>query len=397
MRFQSYFNTAVIILSRYNGELPLVHFLKQYFSQQKKHGSKDRKFITHLCYVYFRLGHALKEESIENRLKIALFLCNETVGDWSILFEESWLIHWKKEFDMRVRFIQTQFPAFSIDTVFPFSDELSDGIEKEKFILAHFIQPDLFLRIRPGKEKVIQQKLTEHQIPFHHLTPNCLVLPNASKIDTILEIDKEVVIQDYSSQRIAEFLQPQTPNPKPQTNLWDCCAASGGKSLLAIDHLTNIRLTVSDLRPGILQNLKIRFEKAGIKNYQSFIADLTDSKFITSKILQNANFNLVLCDAPCSGSGTWSRTPEQLSFFSTQKIFEYAKMQIKILKNIIPFIAPNGYLLYITCSVFKKENEEVVSFITNNSNLELCKMELLKGYDMKADSMFAALFRRKEG
>jgi 16S rRNA (cytosine967-C5)-methyltransferase len=50
--------------------------------------------------------------------------------------------------------------------------------------------------------------------------------------------------------------------------------------------------------------------------------------------------------------------------------------------------------LYITCSVFKKENEEVVEFIQGNSELELIKMELLKGYDKKADTMFAALFKK---
>jgi 16S rRNA (cytosine967-C5)-methyltransferase len=72
-------------------------------------------------------------------------------------------------------------------------------------------------------------------------------------------------------------------------------------------------------------------------------------------------------------------------------------LQKKIVNNIIPYIAENGYLLYITCSVFKEENEEMASFIKNNSNLELIKMELLKGYDVKADSMFAALLRKGEG
>jgi 16S rRNA (cytosine967-C5)-methyltransferase len=54
----------------------------------------------------------------------------------------------------------------------------------------------------------------------------------------------------------------------------------------------------------------------------------------------------------------------------------------------------NGWLLYITCSVFKKENEDVVEFTRSNSGLELIEMELLKGYEEKADTMFAALFKR---
>ena len=58
-------------------------------------------------------------------------------------------------------------------------------------------------------------------------------------------------------------------------------------------------------------------------------------------------------------------------------------------------IRANGYLLYITCSAFKKENEEVVSCIQENLQMELVKMSVLKGYDKKADTMFAALLKKK--
>lgn len=394
MRFQSYFNTAVLIIKQYDGTVPLLHFLKQYFSQHKKHGSKDRKWISHFCYNYYRLGHALKENSVEERLLVALFLCNDSAGDWHILFDETWNSEWKPELQLRIDLVGSKYPSFSIDDIFPWTDELSDGIDNEQFILSHFTQPDLFLRIRPGKEKIVLQKLNDHAIPFRQIESNCLALPNSSKVDAILEIDKEVVIQDYSSQRIKEFLPLQTPNSKLETKTWDCCAASGGKSLLAYDTLQNIELTVSDIRPAILRNLKERFERAGIKNYQSFVSDLANSKFIPPLAVQNSKFNLIICDAPCSGSGTWGRTPEQLYFFTKEKMEEYAALQKKIMKNVLPEVEDGGCLLYITCSVFKKENEAVVSFIQQESGFELLKMELLKGYDKKADSMFAALLRR---
>ena len=56
---------------------------------------------------------------------------------------------------------------------------------------------------------------------------------------------------------------------------------------------------------------------------------------------------------------------------------------------------PAGSFVYITCSVFKKENEEVVTFIKENFHLKLKQMEVLKGYDKKADSMFVALFEKE--
>ena len=142
-------------------------------------------------------------------------------------------------------------------------------------------------------------------------------------------------------------------------------------------------------RDSILVNLKNRFATAGIRNYKSISADLTKP---VSK-LKNAKFNLILADVPCTGSGTWSRTPEQLYYFDEKKINEYAALQKKIITTVIPHLATGGYLLYITCSVFKKENEEAVNFIKDQFHLELIKMELLKGYANKADTMFAALLR----
>jgi 16S rRNA (cytosine967-C5)-methyltransferase len=109
---------------------------------------------------------------------------------------------------------------------------------------------------------------------------------------------------------------------------------------------------------------------------------------------QIPNFEFIICDAPCTGSGTWSRTPEQLYFFNEKKIEQYSVLQKKIVSNIVPHLETDGLLLYITCSVFRKENEEVAEFIQNNSKLELITMQLLKGYDKKADTMFVALFKK---
>jgi 16S rRNA (cytosine967-C5)-methyltransferase len=120
------------------------------------------------------------------------------------------------------------------------------------------------------------------------------------------------------------------------------------------------------------------------------IIDLAGSKFD----FQYSNFDLIICDAPCTGSGTWSRTPEQLYYFREKKIDEYSSLQKKIVSNVIPHLANGGYLCYITCSVFKKENEIVVDFIQEKFNLEIIRIEVLKGYDKKADTMFAALLRK---
>ena len=157
---------------------------------------------------------------------------------------------------------------------------------------------------------------------------------------------------------------------------------------MAIDIVPGIDLTVSDVRKSILVNLERRFQKAGITGYHSFVADLTDSQ----SLLSDSTYETIIADVPCTGSGTWARTPEQLYFFDEKRIEYYAELQKKILCNVIPKLRAGGRLVYISCSVFKKENEAVAGFIEQQFDLELIHMQLLHGYEMKADSMFVALF-----
>ncbi len=391
MRFHSYFNTAVLLIKAYTGSMPLAHYLKNYFAQHKKHGSKDRKYISHLCYCYYRLGHALKEMSIEDRLKTTVFLCNDDITKWVILFDETWLANHSSILDTRITFLK-EVSGFDVLQIFPWHTNLNAGIDAEAFAKSHLIQPDLFLRLRPRKKDIVASKLTAAGIPYTEINESCLSLPNNSQVDKIITLNEEAVVQDYSSQQIASFLrsvQLETENYKLETRIWDCCAASGGKSILAYDTFKNINLTVSDIRASIINNLKTRFAEAGMKNYKSFVADLS----LTPSTLNLTPFELIICDAPCSGSGTWGRTPEQLHFFTADKITYYTALQQKITQNVLPCVKQSGYFLYITCSVFAAENETMADIIKQRG-FTLVKSAVLTGYDKKADTMFAALFKK---
>ena len=150
MRFQSYFNTAVKIIQLYDGAIPLQHFLKQYFAQYRKHGSKDRKYITHLCYNFYRLGKAFNETDTEERLKLAIFLCNNKTGEWNFLFDEEWVKNWGDVLNERIAFVQSNHNFFSVGDVFHFADEASSALDIDAFATSLFIQPDIFIRIRAG-------------------------------------------------------------------------------------------------------------------------------------------------------------------------------------------------------------------------------------------------------
>ncbi len=393
MRFQSYFNTALQIINSHNGSIPLAHYLKQYFAQHKKHGSKDRKYISHLCYCYYRLGHALKNVQVEERLKIALFLCNDNIDEWNVLYDEAWLKHHSSSLNERIIFIKSQY-HFDVTDIFPWQNSLSDGIDIKAFCLSHLIQPNLFLRIRPGQKNIVLQKLQQHNIAFTEIDENAVSLPNSTKIEDVIELNREAVVQDYSSQQIQQLFNIAQAGLSLPVSVWDCCAASGGKSILAYDSFDNIELTVSDIRPSIINNLKERFLQAGIKKYKSFIADLTLPASALHLIPSTASFQLIICDVPCTGSGTWARTPEQIYFFTSEKLEHYTAIQQKIVRSIISHVQKDGCLLYITCSVFKKENERMADLIENECKLTLVKQDMIKGYDKKADTMFAALFKK---
>src|SRR6185312_6108490 len=388
--FRRYLEYAEALIANYDGKEPFHLYLKKYFSVNKKHGSRDRKQIVSLCYYYFRLGFGtLSAISVEEKLVLAVFLIDEKPSSFLDTFNPTWNKKVNLAINTKLEMVKD---IFDDKKIFPFREALSNEINFSGFSLSFLIQPKLFIRIRPGNRNAVFDKIKSANISFEKINDNCLSFANNERLTDILDIDKEAVIQDYNSQQtlspLAFSLQPSAFS----ISVWDCCAASGGKSILAFDLLKNIELTVSDTRKNILENLKKRFAKAGIKNYHSFVADL--SVLPPSEGVRGRP-DWIISDVPCSGSGTWSRTPEQLLFFDKEKIEEYSMLQKKIVSNAVENLKEDGLLLYITCSVFKKENEENVLFFQKDMELELLKATYFKGYQMQADTLFAALFKKK--
>lgn len=367
-----------MIVRTYTGEYPFAEHLKIYFSQNKQHGARDRKEISALCYGYYRMGAGvIAEITLEQKIELGRSLVYDSFND----------IHNQE----RPNNISRISVAFDYKKIFPFSEELSKDIDKIPFNISHLIQPLLFIRVRPGKKKKVVTKLQESGIPFREISDSCLALPNRTQLQGSIQINSDVVIQDMNSQNIQVFFDKAAFAVDRPIHVWDCCAASGGKSLLAVDYFKNIKLTVSDIRKSILQNLKKRFHEAGARNYIPLCLDLSR----TQGKVEGAPFDLIIADVPCSGSGTWSRTPEQLSNFRKDQIYSYAKLQQDIVGNVIPHLIPDGYLLYITCSVFARENEENIQFLSKQFNLKVIEMNYLKGYESRSDTLFAALLKTK--
>jgi 16S rRNA (cytosine967-C5)-methyltransferase len=276
--------------------------------------------------------------------------------------------------------------AFDIESLFPFNVAFSEGITKEEWVSSMLVQPDLFIRIRKQKEKVLAL-LAEHQIPYKFISDSCLSLPNGAKIDAILPPDTYAV-QDASSQKTGGYFQPQSNG-----QWYDCCCGAGGKSLLLKDMAPTVQLTVSDRRESIIHNLKERFKLYGHTLPVSHVVDVADKNAL-EKVMKGKTFDNIICDAPCSGSGTWGRTPEQFHFFTPALIEKYTTLQKAIATNVASYLRPGGRLIYITCSVFRDENEDVAEDVIKRTGLQLQEHHLINGIGIKADSMFVAVFKK---
>ena len=321
---------------------------------------------------------------MEERILTGIFLCSSKSNRMLETHKPEWNERAEEDLKTKCTIIGVDYEHL-LNDVFPMKEEFSEGMDHQLFAASYFTKPDVFLRLRSSGIASVKHKLKSAHIPATQISEKTIAVPPGAKADRELNIDSEVVIQDLSSQKTEEFF-PELEHP----SIWDCCAASGGKSIMAMDHYGQADLTVSDIRENILHNLDSRFQSAGITGYRKLIADLSSEM----EELKDDHFDLVIADVPCTGSGTWGRTPEQLFYFNESQIGEYASLQKQIISNVMPHIKTNGYLLYITCSVFKRENEEAVEFIKNEFGLNAEKQELIKGYDKRADTMFACLLKK---
>lgn len=383
MRVEHQIKAFTQILEGYDGTMPLYRFLVTHFKKNKKMGSSDRRWANRYIYSYFRLGKALPEEETVQRLAVADFLCN-TSGSLVI---ETYLPSLVEQVNLPVQaklvLIQDAYPAFELSAVFPVDASACSGeLDFEAFCQSFFTQPDFFIRVQRDQREKVLVKLKEEGVHVHEWSEQTFALPNGTKLESLFPDQRYYQVQDLSSQRTGKFFLPQKYD-----YWWDCCAASGGKSLLLHDLEPQLQLLVSDVREKSLHNLDDRFQQAGLKKYQKKVLDLLQDNELE---MHHYEFDGIILDAPCSGSGTWGRTPEMLRFFEPHKITFFHNLQRQIASNVVKYLKKGKPLIYITCSVFQQENEAVVDYLQQELGLKLETMGLIKGYGDKADTMFAA-------
>ncbi|MGJ8610861.1 MAG: RsmB/NOP family class I SAM-dependent RNA methyltransferase [Octadecabacter sp.] len=160
-----------------------------------------------------------------------------------------------------------------------------------------------------------------------------------------------VELQDTSSQLFISSL-----GITPGLRVLDFCAGGGGKALAMA--ALGADVTAHDIDPRRMTDIAPRAERAGVT-----------IETVTSDTLADvAPFDLVLVDAPCSGSGTWRRTPAAKWELTQDRLTELTQIQGDVVQHAATLVRSGGRLAYATCSVLKCENNDIIQRLTGGSS-----------------------------
>jgi 16S rRNA (cytosine967-C5)-methyltransferase len=174
--------------------------------------------------------------------------------------------------------------------------------------------------------------------------------PNVQKLAAYREGRLEV--QDEGSQ-LAAWLA----SAKPGMIVVDYCAGGGGKTLALAQAMEGRgRLVACDVDPKRLENIRPRLKRAGV---EAELRQLGSEGEGVHDLEGSAD--LVLVDAPCSGSGTWRRRPEEASRLTAEDVERLHALQITVLDRAARLVRPGGRLAYVTCSVLRREDEDTAA------------------------------------
>ena len=162
-------------------------------------------------------------------------------------------------------------------------------------------------------------------------------------------------VMDDGSRLVAEIAAAAMPGAK---RVWDCCAAPGGKTLVLAKRLGGAEVVASDVSAKRLAQTEARLRRYAYAERVGFaVADAADAKSVAGE------FDLILCDVPCSGTGTMAGNPEIRHRLKVEEFARQAERQRLILKGALKRLAPGGRLVYSTCSLETEECQAVVDAV----------------------------------
>ena len=191
-------------------------------------------------------------------------------------------------------------------------------------------------------------------------------------------------VQDEGSQLLALL-----SDVKPSQKVVDFCAGAGGKTLAMAAMMENKgTLYACDVHDRRLEQMTKRAKRAGVHNVRSHVLSSENDKWV-KKHAKMAD--VVLIDAPCTGTGTWRRSPDSRWNLAQENLDNLVALQQSILTSAQRLVKPGGRLLYATCSFLREENEEQIeAFLAANPDFEIESFELPKTMTDNPDKFYTS-------
>jgi 16S rRNA (cytosine967-C5)-methyltransferase len=357
--------------------LPLDLFLSQYFKAHKALGAQDRRQIAHAAFGMIRwralIDHVLDQHpSWEKRYQLF-----KNFKPISMLHVQSIPRH-----------VRVSFPKELFDLLVKnYGEETA-----VKWALFSNEEAPICVRANPDKtsrEALIEKWQEEWEVKKGSYAPHSIIFSKRAPLVSFPEFKEGMFeIQDEGSQLVAEEISFQ-----PGQHVLDYCAGAGGKTLAyAYKSEGKGQLYLHDVRIPALQQAKKRLKRAGVQN-----AQLLSPMNSTLERLKGL-MDWVLVDAPCSGTGTYRRNPDQKWKFSMELLKRVMEDQRMIFKEAVHYVKPGGRIVYATCSLLEEENEKQLEHFLKDDSLALEKPPLHTLKDFKAlemDGFFTAVMKKK--
>lgn len=398
----------------------------QYFRDRRFIGSKDRAAINTRLYrimrAYHRLGWWIKKgggEVNERTLVIASLIFDKEHSPLSLdhsfsgeKYTPSPLTEEEKELSKYLEKQELNDPAVPLrermecpEWAFePLQQALGDGFEKEMKAMLSRAPMDIRVNaIKATRNDVLRQmKKDGLEVEAGKLSPFAIRVEGRPQIGQYpLFKDGYFEIQDEGSQLVA-----LVADARPGEQVVDFCAGAGGKTLAMAAAMNNKgRIVALDVLGGRLHRAKLRFRRAGLHNIETREMTSERDKFVKRHA---GHFDLVLVDAPCSGTGTWRRDPDKRWRMLGPGIETLVPLQKSILESASRMVKPGGRLVYATCSLLPEENEnQIERFLKEHAEFSIKPVDTSLVQDtagpfMKVtpaqhdtDGFFAAVLTRK--
>ncbi len=251
-------------------------------------------------------------------------------------------------------------------------------------------EPPVFIRVNTLKtteNELYETLFTKGLVPQRTTISNAIQIGDAARLFKTKEFFEGMYeVQDLHSQQVSLIAAPQ-----PGQRVIDACAGAGGKTLhLAALMQNKGKIIALDVSAKKMQELQRRIKKAGISMVE---ARIIDSKKVIKRL--EASADLVLIDAPCSGTGVLRRNPDIRWFLDEIELARLIGIQQHLLNDFIHCVKPGGKLVYSTCSILPSENEkQIEKFLLQHPHCTLELEQRLETTHQGGDGFYVAVIRK---